>query len=55
MGCGQSQQEEAKVQLLCGGCEKAVESEEQLSPYIGKKYCKDCIKAIKDNNRYVVF
>eukprot|EP01119_Soliformovum_irregulare_P001195 TRINITY_DN1090_c0_g1_i1.p1 TRINITY_DN1090_c0_g1~~TRINITY_DN1090_c0_g1_i1.p1 ORF type:complete len:110 (+),score=28.55 TRINITY_DN1090_c0_g1_i1:45-332(+) len=35
----------------CAGCEKEVETEEELKPYIGKMYCSVCIASIKGNNR----
>jgi len=55
MGCGPFKGEDIPPQstnsLMCQGCEKAVELQEQLTPYIGKMYCPTCIKAIKENNR----
>jgi len=52
MGCAETKEDESAQNLLvCAGCEKNVENADALLNYIGKKYCRECIKAIKDNNR----
>jgi len=43
--------QDAPSQSQCSGCEKIEPDANLLAPYIGKMYCKDCIKAIKDTNR----
>ncbi|PRP88226.1 hypothetical protein PROFUN_04049 [Planoprotostelium fungivorum] len=40
--------------LQCEGCEKMVSSNEELNPHLGKMYCTECVKAIKQNNRRTV-
>eukprot|EP01117_Protostelium_nocturnum_P008783 TRINITY_DN3149_c0_g1_i2.p1 TRINITY_DN3149_c0_g1~~TRINITY_DN3149_c0_g1_i2.p1 ORF type:complete len:126 (-),score=45.92 TRINITY_DN3149_c0_g1_i2:56-433(-) len=40
-----------RVGPQCEGCEKEVASEDQLTVHLGKKYCQDCTKAIKGNQR----
>ena len=39
----------------CDGCEKVVETKEELSAYIGKMYCKDCTKAIRGEPTVVMY
>mmetsp|Transcript_26327 Transcript_26327/g.37072 ORF Transcript_26327/g.37072 Transcript_26327/m.37072 type:complete len:169 (+) Transcript_26327:19-525(+) len=40
--------------LKCAGCEKTVENEKDLYPYLNQNYCQVCMKAIKENNRRTV-
>jgi len=51
MGGKSTKEEPPKPSNKCEGCEKEASNADELYNYIGKKYCKDCIGAIKQNNR----
>jgi len=42
---------EAPNPLACAACEKVQDKDEDLTYYIAKKYCPDCISALKQNKR----